>query len=187
MSGCSEVGKCSSRTVRATRDTNSGSVRKVWATDSGNPPRTPSRRSSVTLGPVLLRRGAKSTVASTSHSAVTLEPPERVLRRGTCRRGAELLKELVEAGLDLGEGRKSGLASLEPAERKQEKQRLVRRTLAVPLPQVRGADPREDVRLYLGHVFACLTPSPSVAVLPGRRTVPSRSRTRPGRTPRPPT
>ena len=40
MSGCSEVGKCSSRTVRATRVKNSGSARKVRSTDSGNPPRT---------------------------------------------------------------------------------------------------------------------------------------------------
>jgi hypothetical protein len=52
--------------------------------------------------------------------AVTLEPPERVLGRGTCRWRAELLQELVERGLDLGERRESGLASLKPTEREQD-------------------------------------------------------------------
>jgi hypothetical protein len=89
---------------------------------------------------------------------VALEPPERVLRRGTRRRSAELLQELVEAGLDVRERRESGLASLEPTEREQDQQRLVRRTLAVSLPQVQRSDPREDVCLYLGHLSLASLP-----------------------------
>src|SRR5262245_13184506 len=56
--------------------------------------------------------------------------------------------------------RKPRLVSLEPAEREEDQQRLMRRTLTVPLPQIQGPDPRKDVRLHLGHLLASLPRHP---------------------------